>query len=150
MNTGWRSRWHDHADDIVADSDDIRKGSPLMTVPEQVAQLRQALPLDKQVEVRLFHAILKRRSNRAAFEAGPVPPPLVVALCAAAADERVGFHDVVGGDLQAVADLIDEGYRLQFSKNPSVLHWRRGCVPTLAAGETGSPAVSGLASLALS
>jgi hypothetical protein len=67
-------------------------------------------------EDRLFRAILKRRSNRVAFEARPVPPPLVVALCAAAADEHVGFHDVVGGDhRQAVADLIAEDDRLQFS-----------------------------------
>jgi hypothetical protein len=111
-----------------------------MTVPEQVAQLCQALPLDKQVEVRLFHAILKRRSNRAAFEAGPVPPPLVVALCAAAADERVGFHDVVGGDLQAVADLIDEGYRLQFSNKlfrPPLAAWMRPNVSRRRDGITG-------------
>jgi hypothetical protein len=64
MNTGWKSRWHDHADEIVADSGDIRKGSALMNVPEQVAQLCQALPLDKQVEVLDFAEFLVSRQSR--------------------------------------------------------------------------------------
>jgi hypothetical protein len=64
VNTGWKSRWHDHADDIVADSDDIRKGSALMNVPEQVAQLCQALPLDKQVEVLDFAEFLDSCQSR--------------------------------------------------------------------------------------
>jgi Nitroreductase family len=69
-------------------------------------------------EERLFHAILKRRSNRAAFEARPVPPQLVAALRTSAADEHVGFHEVVGEEHRhAVADLIAEGDRIQFS-NP--------------------------------
>jgi hypothetical protein len=67
-------------------------------------------------EERFFHAILKRRSNRAAFEARPVHPPLVAALRSSVADEQVGFHAVVGSDhRQAVADLIAEGDRLQYS-----------------------------------
>jgi hypothetical protein len=67
-------------------------------------------------EEKLFHAILRRRSNHAAFEARPVPPPLVAALRASAADEQVGFHAVVGSDhRQAVADLVAGGDRLQFS-----------------------------------
>ena len=69
-------------------------------------------------EERLFHAIRKRRSNRWAFEARPVPPPLVAALRSSAADENVMFHEVVGGDHRhAVADLVAEGDRLQFA-NP--------------------------------
>jgi Protein of unknown function (DUF2281) len=63
MNTGWKSRWHDHADDIVADSGDIRRGSALMNVPEQVAQLCQALPRDKQVEVLDFVEFLVSRQS---------------------------------------------------------------------------------------
>lgn len=67
-------------------------------------------------EERLFHAILKRRSNRSAFEARPVPPQLAAALRTFAADEHVGFHEVAGGDQRnAVADLVAEGDRLQFS-----------------------------------
>jgi hypothetical protein len=67
-------------------------------------------------EERLFHAILKRRSNRSAFEARSVPPQLVAALRISASDEHVGFHEVVGGDQRhAVADLVAEGDRLQFS-----------------------------------
>jgi hypothetical protein len=64
MNTGWKSRWHDHADEIVADSGDIRRGSALMNVPEQVAQLCQGLPLDKQVEVLDFAEFLVSRQSR--------------------------------------------------------------------------------------
>jgi nitroreductase len=67
-------------------------------------------------EERLFHAILKRRSNRSAFEARPVPPLLVAALRTSAADEHVGFHAVVGeAHRHAVADLVADGDRLQFS-----------------------------------
>jgi hypothetical protein len=64
MNTDWKSRWRDHADDIVADTGDIRRGSALMNVPEQVAQLCQALPLDKQVEVLDFVEFLVSRQSR--------------------------------------------------------------------------------------
>jgi hypothetical protein len=64
MNTGWKSRWHDHAGGIVADSGDIYRGSALMNVPEQVAQLCQALPLDKQVEVLDFVEFLVSRQSR--------------------------------------------------------------------------------------
>src|SRR5262245_50387354 len=65
---------------------------------------------------RLFHAILKRRSNRSAFEARPVPPALVAALRSSAADEHVGVHEVVGEEQRrAVADLVAEGDRIQFS-----------------------------------
>lgn len=67
-------------------------------------------------EERLFHAILKRRSNRSAFTARPVPLPLVAALRTSAAGEHVGFHEVVGVEHRnAIADLVAEGDRLQFS-----------------------------------
>lgn len=65
---------------------------------------------------RLFHAILKRRSNRAAFAARPVPPQLVTALRTSAAAAHVTFHDIAGVEHRnAVAELIAEGDRLQFS-----------------------------------
>jgi hypothetical protein len=67
-------------------------------------------------EARLFHALRQRRSNRAAFEARPVPPPLVAAWRASASDEPVGFHAVAGGaQRQAVADRVAEGDRRQFA-----------------------------------
>ena len=80
-------------------------------------------------EERLFHAIRKRRSNRATFEACPVPSPLVAALRTAAAEEQVRFHAVLGDEhRQAVVDLIAAGDRRQFS-NPffswELAAWRR-------------------------
>jgi hypothetical protein len=64
MTTGRKSRRRDHVDDIVADNCEIRRGSTLMDVPEQVAQLCQALPLDKQVEVLDFVEFLVSRQSR--------------------------------------------------------------------------------------
>jgi hypothetical protein len=96
--------------DVVALFPDARQADLLARVTVGEARSPNA------EEDRLFHAILKRRSNRAAFEARPVPPPLVAALRASAADEQVGFHAVVGSDhRQAVADLVAEGDCLQFS-----------------------------------
>ena len=84
-------------------------------------------------EERLFHAIRKRRSNRATFEACPVPPPLVAALRTAAAEEQVRFHAVLGDEhRQAVVDLIAAGDRRQFS-NPFFSRKRDG-IPGSALG----------------
>lgn len=67
-------------------------------------------------EERLFHAIRKRRPSRSAFEARPVPPQPVAALRSSASDGHVGSLEVVGGERRhAVADLVAEGDRLQFS-----------------------------------
>jgi hypothetical protein len=67
-------------------------------------------------EERFFHAIIRRRSNRSSFEARTVPQQLVADLCTSAADENVGFHEVVGGNHRnAVADLIAKGDRIQCS-----------------------------------
>jgi hypothetical protein len=63
MNTDWKRGRHEYVDDTVADSGDIRRGSALMNVPEQVAQLCQALPLDKQVEVLDFVEFLVSRQS---------------------------------------------------------------------------------------
>jgi hypothetical protein len=64
MNTGWKRGRRDHVDGIVADNCEIHRGSALMNVPEQVATLCQALPLDKQVEVLDFVEFLVFRQSR--------------------------------------------------------------------------------------
>jgi hypothetical protein len=64
MNTDWNRGRHESVDDIAADTSDIRRGIALMNVPEQVAQLCQALPLDKQVEVLDFVEFLVSRQSR--------------------------------------------------------------------------------------
>jgi nitroreductase len=81
-----------------------------------IARVRLGVARSPTAEERLFSAIGKRRSNRAAFEARPVPSELVTALHSSAAEEDVEFHEVVGGDRRtAVADLVAEGDRVQFS-----------------------------------
>jgi nitroreductase len=96
--------------DVVALFPDARRAHLLACVSFGEARSSNA------EEERLFHTISKRRSNRSAFEARPVPPHLVAALRSSAADEHVGFHEVVGGDHRhQVADLVAEGDRLQFS-----------------------------------
>jgi hypothetical protein len=54
MNTGWKREPYERVDDIIAVVGERPRGSRLMNVPEQVAQLCQALPLEKQVEVLDF------------------------------------------------------------------------------------------------
>src|SRR4029434_5037756 len=63
MNTGWKREPYEHVDDIVAVIGERHRGSRLMNVPEQVAQLCQALPLDKQVEVLDFVEFLVSRQS---------------------------------------------------------------------------------------
>jgi hypothetical protein len=63
MNTDWNRGRHEYVDDTVADTSEIRRGSALMNVPEQVATLCQALPLDKQVEVLDFVEFLVSRQS---------------------------------------------------------------------------------------
>jgi hypothetical protein len=60
MSTGWNRRRHKD----VANTSEIGGGSALMNVPEQVAQLCEALPLDKQVEVLDFVEFLVSRQPR--------------------------------------------------------------------------------------
>jgi len=63
-----------------------------------------------------FRAMLKRRSNRAAFEDRVVPRQLVSRLHAAAAEEPVWFHKVAHAEHRGeVANLVAEGDRLQFA-----------------------------------
>jgi hypothetical protein len=52
MNTGGQRAPHACVDDIVAVTGARRRGSALLNRPEQVAKLCQAVPLDKQVEIR--------------------------------------------------------------------------------------------------
>jgi hypothetical protein len=63
MNTSWKREPHEHVDDIVAVIGERHRGSTLMNVPEQVAKLCQALPLDKQVEVLDFVEFLVSRQS---------------------------------------------------------------------------------------
>jgi hypothetical protein len=60
MSTGWNRRRHKD----VANTSEIGGGSALMNVPEQVAQLCEALPLDKQVEVLDFVEFLVSHQPR--------------------------------------------------------------------------------------
>jgi hypothetical protein len=64
MNTGWKREPHERVDDIIAVIGERHRGSRLMNVPEQVAQLCQALPLEKQVEVLDFVEFLVSRQSR--------------------------------------------------------------------------------------
>jgi hypothetical protein len=64
VNTGWKREPHERVDDIIAVIGERHRGSRLMNVPEQVAQLCQALPLEKQVEVLDFVEFLVSRQSR--------------------------------------------------------------------------------------
>jgi hypothetical protein len=64
MNTDWKREPHEHVDDMVAVIGEGHRGSRLMNVPEQVAQLCQALPPDKQAEVLDFVEFLVSRQSR--------------------------------------------------------------------------------------
>jgi hypothetical protein len=64
MNTEWKREPHEHVDDMVAVTGEGHRGSRLMNVPEQVAQLCQALPPDKQAEVLDFVEFLVSRQSR--------------------------------------------------------------------------------------
>jgi Nitroreductase family len=67
-------------------------------------------------EHELFHAILRRRTNRQAFEARAVPAPLLPNLKGIARSAGVWFQVVQGEEArQAVADLIATGDRLQWA-----------------------------------
>jgi hypothetical protein len=67
MNTGFKTKRRDHVNDVVEDEREIRIGSALMKVPDQIAQLCQALPSDKQVEVLDFVEVLISRQSRATW-----------------------------------------------------------------------------------
>jgi hypothetical protein len=67
MNTSWRKGPHEHVDEIVAITGERHRGSTLMNVPEQVAQLCQALPPNKQVEVLDFVEFLVSRQSHPAW-----------------------------------------------------------------------------------
>jgi Nitroreductase family len=67
-------------------------------------------------EHELFHAILRRRTNRQAFEARVVPAPPLSNLKGIARRAGVWFQVVQGEEArQAVADLIVTGDRLQWA-----------------------------------
>jgi len=64
MNTDWKREPHEYVDDMVAVTGEGHRGGRLMNVPEQVAQLCQALPPDKQAEVLDFVEFLVSRQSR--------------------------------------------------------------------------------------
>jgi nitroreductase family protein len=67
-------------------------------------------------EHELFHAILRRRTNRQAFEDRAVPPTLLSTLKEIAGREGVWFQVVRGEEArQAVANLIATGDRVQWA-----------------------------------
>ncbi len=67
-------------------------------------------------ETLMFHAIVKRRTNRQRFKTDPLPPKLMAALHTAAFHEGAWMHWVLDSEERAqVADLIGEADRMQWS-----------------------------------
>jgi hypothetical protein len=91
-------------------------------------------------EQALFQAILKRRTNRMAFDNRPVPESLLLELQAAASSEGAWLR-IVQDDKSRnrVADLITEGDRIQMSDG----HFRRELAawihPSRTASHDGTP-----------
>jgi len=71
-----------------------------------------------EYERRLFHAIVRRRTNRKPFEPRPVPEKLLGELKEAARSEGTWFQVVQGEEIRnRVADLIAEGDHIQMSNS---------------------------------
>lgn len=67
-------------------------------------------------EVALFQAILKRRTNRSAYENRPLPDALLEGLKMAASQEGAWLEVIENEDVRnTAADLIAEGDRIQWS-----------------------------------
>jgi hypothetical protein len=67
-------------------------------------------------EHALFHAILRRRTNRQVFEDWAVPTTLLLTLKVIAEQEGVWFQVIQGEEArQAVADLVATGDRMQWA-----------------------------------
>lgn len=85
--------------------------------PDLLARVRPGAPLEQgptMEDHRLFMAIPKRRTNRMAFEARPVPDEALDLLRAAARREGAVLHTFQNPDAKgALARLIAEGDRLQ-------------------------------------
>jgi Nitroreductase family len=72
-------------------------------------------------EEALFAAIPLRRTNRQPFDDRPIPGRLLPALVAATAGEGVWLRAVEGETRHAVAELVEEGDRIQWTDK----HFRR-------------------------
>lgn len=91
--------------------------------PDLLAQINivSAEPASKN-ELKLFTAILKRHTNRQAFEKRRPPQEILNQLIGVAEEERVWLQIISEEDKrQAIADLIAEGDRIQASNK----HFRR-------------------------
>jgi hypothetical protein len=91
--------------------------------PDLLARVRLGLKGEASAgDNAMFHAVLKRRTNRQAFSDDPVPAALISALEGCAAEEGVWFYALHSSETRyALADLIAEADQRQWANK----HFRR-------------------------
>lgn len=106
-----------------------------------LARVRLGLQPETCVEdTLLFHAIVKRRTNRQTFSSQPVPEPLLSALEMAADREQAWLHVVrAEDDRYALADLIAEADRVQWSNRSFRIELAAWAHPNRSASRDGIP-----------
>jgi hypothetical protein len=85
--------------------------------PDLLARVRLGFQAENEVEDNLlFHAIVRRRTNRQRFLDDPLPEALLEVLQAAAAREGTWLHLIGDNEKRfAVADLVAEADQIQWS-----------------------------------
>jgi nitroreductase len=109
--------------------------------PDLLARVRLGLQSETLVEDNLlFHAIVKRRTNRQPFSDDPVPAPFLAMLEQAAAREGAHLQILLDEEARcALADLIAEADRRQWARKQFRLELAAWVHPNRSASRDGIP-----------